>query len=40
MIRLDVIVLVLRLAAAVVGLLREAVAFAKTLGRPHKEKDR
>lgn len=40
MIRLDGIVFALRLATAVVGLLREAVAFAKTLGRHHKEEDR
>ena len=38
-IRLDVVVLVLRLAASAVALLREAVAFAKALGEPEK-KDR
>ena len=37
---MDGIVFALRLATAVVGLLREAVAFAKTLGRPHMYADR
>ena len=37
---MDAVVFALRLATAVVGLLREAVAFAKTLGRPNKEEDR
>ncbi len=34
---MDVIVLALRLAASVVGLLREVVAFVKALGKPEKE---
>ena len=37
---MDAVVFALRLVTAVVGLLREAVAFAKTLGRPHKEEGR
>lgn len=36
-IRLDVIVLILQLAASAVALLREAVAFAKALGKPEEE---
>ena len=38
--RLDAIVIILRLAAAIVGLLREAVAFAKALWAHQKEDDR
>ena len=38
--RLDVFVFVVRLATAVVGLLREAVAFSETLRRGRNRKDR
>ena len=38
--RLDVFVFVVRLATAVVGLLREVVAFSETLRRGRHRKDR
>lgn len=38
--RLDVFVFVVRLATAVVGLLREAIAFSETLRRGRNRKDR